>query len=209
MKHEHRYLSCEPTSLTLASMGIAAAGAGASIAGQSQQHDAAEQVEQQRADAVNEQIAENRTRATESYLRSIEDEMLQQSQEHLALDEKKMDLAKAERAGVSSATVAAAESGVVGQSLAAIQSDYRLQMDQAAMRLGVNQENADYQHTRNIQAYGVEYRNRAESVKPYQKNPVAPVNWFGPIFGVAQAGLDMGVRTGALVNPLTPSAPSK
>ncbi|MBS0169421.1 MAG: hypothetical protein JSR62_03635 [Nitrospira sp.] len=209
MKHEHRYLSCEPASLTLASMGMAAAGAGASLYGQSQQHEAAEQVEQQKADAVNEQITTNRKRATEDYLQTVEDEMLQQAQEKQALAVKEQDLYKAERAGASSAKVAAAESGVVGQYLEAIQADYRRQTDEAAMRLGVNQGNADYQHTRNIEAATTIYNNRSTSVMPYQKNPVKPVDWFGPIFGVAQAGLDMGVRTGALINPLTPSTPSK
>lgn len=199
---------CEPLTLAAASTGIAAMGAGASIYGQTQQNSAASQVEQQKEDAVNDQIAETRTRATSDFLAKVQDEMLQQSQEQQALAEKENDLAKAERAGVSTSTVSAAESGVAGQSLAAIQNDYRLQMDEAAARLGVNQKNADYAHTRMIEAYRTEYNNRANSIKPYQKNPVKPVDYFGPIFNVASAGLDMGVRTGAFINPLAPKPPA-
>jgi hypothetical protein len=199
MKHEHRYLSCEPTSLTLASLAIAGAGAGASIAGQSQANSAANQVEQQKANAVDEQIKENRRRATSDYIAKVQDEQLQQVQEQQRLAEQELDLSKRERHASSQATVAAAESGVAGQSLAAIQADYRLQMDQAAARLGVNQDQANYQHTRNIQAYGVEYNNRATSIQPYQKQPVKPVDYFGPIFGAVGQGLNTGVNTQAFV----------
>jgi hypothetical protein len=210
MLHEHRYLSCEPaTILTGVSLAVAAGGAASSIAGQSAQNSAAKQVESQKAEAVNDQITENRRRATADYIAKVQDEQLQQAQEMQALEEKELDLAKRERHATAQTIVAASESGVAGQSLAAIQNDYRLQMDQAAARLGINQEQANYAHTRNIQAYGTEYQNRATAVMPYQKQPVKPVDYFGPIFGVAGAGLDMGVRTGAFVgtgqkmNPLT------
>lgn len=186
---------CEPVSLTMA--GVAVAGAGASIYGQTQQHEAAQQVEDQKAEAVNEQITETRKRATADYLATVQDEQLAQAQEHQALVEKKVDLAKAERSGRATATVAAAESGVAGQTLLDIQNDYRLQMDQTAARLGVNQDNQDYQHKRNIDAAGTVYTNRADSIKPYQKNPVKPVDYFGPIFSAAGQGLNAGVATGA------------
>lgn len=200
---------CEPTSLTAGSLILAGAGAGASIFGQQQQHEAAQAVEDQKAAAVDEQIVETRKRATADFLAKVQDEQLAQAQEQQALVEKEYDLAKAERSGRATATVAAAESGVAGQTLADIQNDYRLQMDQAAVRLGVNQENQDYQHTRNIQAYTTEYYNRSSAVKPYQKNPVKPVDYFGPIFSAASQGLDMGVRTGAFINPLSPTPPAK
>ncbi|MCW5797205.1 MAG: hypothetical protein KIT40_01785 [Nitrospira sp.] len=206
MRHEHRYLSCEPVSLAAASMGVAAMGAGASIYGQQQQHEAAQAVEDQKAAAVDEQIVETRKRATADFLAKVQDEQLAQAQEQQALAEKENDLAKAERSGRATATVAAAESGVAGQTLADIQNDYRLQMDQAAVRLGVNQENQDYQHKRNIEAFTTEYYNRANAVKPYQKAPVKPVDYFGPIFSAASQGLDMGARASAFINPLAPKS---
>ncbi|MBS0180012.1 MAG: hypothetical protein JSR20_14750 [Nitrospira sp.] len=200
---------CEPTSLALGSMALSAAGAGASLYGQSQQHEAAQQVEDQKAAAVDEQITETRKRATSDYLKSVMDERLRQAQEHQARAEQEDDMSRNERAASSTATVAAAESGVAGSYLAAIQADYRLKMDQAKARLRTNQDMTDYQHTRNIQAFGTEYENRANSIKPYQKNPVKTVDYFGPLFSVAQAGLDMGVRTGAFINPLAPPPSSK
>jgi hypothetical protein len=185
-------------------MAIAGAAAGTSIMGQQAQNKAANQVEQQKANAVDDQMKENRRRATSDYIAKVQDEQLLQAQEQESLVEQKIDLQKRERHAVAQTTVAAAEAGVAGQSLAAIQNDYRLQMDQAAGRLGINQDRANYQHTRNIQAYGVEYNNRATSIQPYQKQPVKPVDYFGPIFGVAQAGLDTGVRTGAFTGMTNP-----
>lgn len=190
---------CEPASLTVASMGLAAAGAGASIAGQSQANSAAKQVERQKAEAVDEQIRENRRRASADYLAKVQDEMLQEYQEKQRLAEQELDLSKRERHAGAQADVAASESGVSGQSLAMIHADYRLQMDQTAARLGVNQDQANYQHKRNIDAYGQEYRNRATAVQPYQQQPVKPVDYFSPVFGALSAGLDTGVRTGAFV----------
>jgi hypothetical protein len=195
-------------------MAIAGASAGTSILGQRAQNEAAQQVEDQRADAVEDQRTETRKRATADYLATIQDIQLQQSQERQALAEEEMDLSRKERHAIGQVKVAAAEAGVSGQSLAAIQSDYRMQMDQAAGRLGINQQNRDYAHTRDIEAAGVTYKNRVTSVAPYQRQPVKPVDYFGPIFGVANAGLDAGIRTGALTkspaNPFAlPTLPTK
>jgi hypothetical protein len=178
-------------------MAIAGASAGTSIMGQRAQSEAASQVEDQRAQAVEDQQTETRKRATADYLAMIQDIQLQQSQERQALAEQEMDLSRKERSAVSQAVVASSESGVVGQSLEAIKADYRYQQDLIAGRLGLNQKNADYQHTRDIQAAGVTYNNRVTGIQPYQKQPVKPVDYFGPIFGVAQAGLNAGVATGA------------
>ncbi len=196
--HENRFCSCEPVSvLTGLSLAVAAGGAASSIAGQQGQNSAAKQVQDQNAKAVDDQIIENRKRATQDYLMAVQDEQLQQAQERQALVEKELDLSRTERDANSKAVVAAAESGVSGQSLAAIQADYRFQQDQAAAKLGINQDNANYQHSRNIDAHGVQYRNRATSIQPYQRQPVKPVDYFGPIFGAVGAGLNAGVQTGA------------
>jgi hypothetical protein len=192
---------CEPaTIMTAVSLGVAAGGAGASIAGQTQKNKAARQVEQQKANAVNRQIEENRRRATADYIASVTDERTLQDQEHQALTEKKLDIVKVGRDATSQARVAAAESGVAGQSLAIIENDYAFQMEQAAGRLGVNQQFKDAQHERNIQAQGRTYENRVTQVQPYAQQPVAPVDYFGPIFGIANAGVNTAVATGAYRN---------
>ena len=76
-----RHASCDPVSLTVASVAIAGAGAGASIAGQQQANSAGKQVEKQKQDAVTKQIEENRARATSDYIASVNDERTQQAQE--------------------------------------------------------------------------------------------------------------------------------
>lgn len=194
---------CEPASLTIASMAIAGAGAGASILGQQSQNSAAKQVEKQKENAVERQISENRRRASEEYVQSVMDEQLQQRQENEALVEQNIDLARTERDAVAKSNVAAGESGVAGQSLAAIQNDYRFQMDQAAGRLGISQAWRDHQHSRNIDAAGRTYENRVASVQPYAQQPVKPIDWYGPIFSAAGQSLDVATRVGAFrTNPL-------
>lgn len=199
MLHDNRFCSCEPATLTMASMGVAAAGAGTSIMGQRAQNSAAKQVEDQKAAAVNDQIIENRRRATSDYLMKVQDEMLQEYQEKQRLAEQELDLNRKERRAGASADVAAAESGVSGQSLAAIHADYAFQVEQAKGRLGISQDWANYSHKRAIDAYGVEFNNRATSIQPYQRQPIKNVDYYGPIFGMLGAGLDTGVRTGAFV----------
>jgi hypothetical protein len=188
---------CEPaTIMTAISLGIAAGGAGASIAGQSQANSAAKQVEKQKQTAVEKQIEENRRRATADYIASVQDEQTQQDQEQQALTEQELDIAKKGRDASSQARVAAGESGVSGQSLAVIEADYAMQMEVAAGRLGISQQWRDAQHERNIQAQGRVYENRVSQVQPYQQQPVRPVDYFSPIFGVFGTATDMAVRTG-------------
>lgn len=201
------YMSCEAVSISMGiGAAVAAASAAASVQGQEQQANAAHDVQRQKGDAVTRQIEENRRRATADYIISVQDEQLADSQEEESLTEKKVDLARTERDAVSQATVAAAEANVTGQSLAMIQADYRFQMDQAASRLGINRQWSSYQHKRNIDAAGVEYTNRASSVQPYQKQPVKPVDWFGPTFAAVGQVNDLAVRSeayrGGFKNPL-------
>lgn len=198
-----KYCTCDPVSLTATSVLIAGAGAGASIAGQTERQKAARTVEQQKQDAVAKQIETNRVRATEDYIASVTDERTQQDQEHQALTEQELDIAKKGRDATSQARVAAAESGVAGQSLAIIEQDYQMQMEVAKGRLKTNQQWADANHERRIDAYGRQYTNRVSSVQPYAQQAVPVVDYFGPIFGIAQTGLDTYTRTdGWRTNPL-------
>ena len=90
-----------------------------------------------------------------------------------------------------------------GQSLAIVEQEYMAQMEVAAGRLGISQQWRDSQHQRNVEAQGRVYANRVSQVQPYQQQPVKPVDFYGPIFGIAQTAIDTSIRTGAFrSNPL-------
>lgn len=186
---------CEPVSIT---MGVMAAGAAVtSIVGANNARQAAKGTEENRRKSVESQIAENRRRATADYIQTVRDEQLTQRQEEDSVTQKIQDQSFTERAAASTAKVSAAERGVSGQSLALIDADYRYQTDVASSRLQLNQDQANYQHKRNIQNAGAEYNNRASSLTPYIPKPQAPVDYLGPIFQAGGQAMSGGVSTGA------------
>lgn len=138
--------------------------------------------ENQKRLAVNDQIAENRRRATADYVAQTSDENLKMTQEHQANAEKFNDNTKTLVKANSDADVAAAEGNVAGHNLDAIHSDYALQNDLANGRIATNQQWADYQHTRNDVGYEKTYENRSMSIQPYQMAVQKPVDYFGPVF---------------------------
>lgn len=168
---------------------MAVAGATTKIIGDKQANDTGKQTEKMASLVRNNQIDENRRRATADYLQSTSDENAKMGQEHQSLAEKKNDNTQTLRAANASAEVAAAEGNVAGHNLDAIHSDYQHQLDVTNGRLSTNQEWADYQHTRNNQGQVNVFSNRAASIQPYQEAVQKPVDYFGPIFGAgAQAG---------------------
>lgn len=197
-------LLCDPVSMTVASAGLAGGGAVSSIIGQNTSRQMAKGTQNQLFLARQQQIAENQRRATADYIQQTSDENLKMTQEHQSLAEQKNDNTKTQRRGDAEANVAAAEGNVAGHNLAEIHSDYQQQTDFINSRLEANQQWADYQHTRDDQAYLDQYLNRATSIQPYQEQVQAPVDYFGPVFGAmgqtASAGMQAKAAFGG--NPL-------
>lgn len=187
---------CEPVTI---SMGvIAAASAATAIIGQQQQKKAAKGFENQKKQATDFQISETRKRATDDYLNQVRVEQNQQRQEQEAVVEKSGDVAKQGNAAVATAQASAAERGIGGgRSVDQVLADYRLQQDVEVGRLERNQGMKDQQHVENLRGFDTQYNNRASSITPYQEKPVAPVDYFGPIFGAAATTLSTGAATGA------------
>jgi hypothetical protein len=185
---------CEPVTIM---GGLAAAGAATSIMGQMQAHKAGESVEEARRIEQENMIAENRRRTTNDYLTQTRLERDQQSQEEAAVAMKGADIAKETRRTVATGTASAAERGVSGRTIDDIAADYDFQANEETGRLKQNQADANRQHEEAIKGYGTQYSNRIADVRPYVKQPVKPVDYFGPIFGAASQTLGTGVASGA------------
>lgn len=172
---------CEPVSITLGVMAVA--GAASTIAGQNTQRQMAKGLENQKKNAQDDLIIENRRRATHDYLRQVRLEQSQQTQEAASLAEQSQDVSRQTVGATGKAQASAAERGVAGNSLEMVINDYEFQQNQEVGRLRINQEMKNRQHEESIGGYGDQFDQRAASVKPYVPRPQAPVDYFGPIFG--------------------------
>lgn len=171
----------------------------------------AKATEEARRIAQEQAMAENRRRATTDYLNQIRLENVQMSQEQAAVVEKTDDLGKNTANAVGAANVSAAERGVGGRSLDQIISDYHAQNDLEVGRLNANQGMKDAQHGEVVRGANQNYWNRVTGMQPYQKQPVAPVDYFSPAFklvgDLGKIGMASGVGQGGGSVP-TSSAPS-
>lgn len=183
-----------------------AASAAASIAAQSKQRSAMNTMEDRKAAAQNDLIAENRRRSTQDYIKQVEAEQLQQRQQEESVAEKGYDIARQTAKTKAVATASAAERNVAGRTISQIVNDYDFQANMEIGRLKENQKLANIQHGQRISGFGTEFENRASSVKPYVKTPAPSVDYFGPIFGAAGKMTNYAVATGAIKPSSTPSA---
>ena len=125
-------LTCEPVSILLGATALASAGgATSSIIGQNTNRQLAKHYEDEKRNAQDTVILENRMRSTKAYLKNVRLEQLRQSQEESALAEQGGDIAKQAAGASSKAVASAAERGVAGNSLETILGDYAYQQDQS------------------------------------------------------------------------------
>lgn len=154
--------------------------------------------------AVDDQIIENRARATKDYLRDVRLEQLQSEQENQAVQEKAGGFARNTLEAKGTAVASAAERGVSGRSLDIILADFDFQQNQEVGRLRINQQMKDQQHKENAGGYGDQFTARVTAVKPYIPRTQPPVDYFTPIFGLAgglaTAGKPNADGTGGLMN---------
>ena len=186
--HPRSILTCEP--VTLAMGGMAAAGAATQIMGQVQGNKMARSVEEAKRLEQENVINETRRRATDDYLNQTRLEQEQQSQEEEALSQKTMDVNRQTQRTTATGTASAAERNVAGRTIEAITSDYEFQANEETGRLKQSQALANLQHTENIRGYKTQYTNRVTDARPYVPRPIAPVDYFGPIFGAGTQVLE-------------------
>jgi hypothetical protein len=167
----------------------AVGGAAMGIIGSRNANKAAKQAEEAKRIEQDRVIAETRKRATQDYLTQVRLDQLQRTQEETAISEKAGDIVRQRDLTVSTAVSSAAERGVDGRSLDQILESYHFEASQETGRLYINQAMKNQQHGENQNQYLDQYGQRFNSQKAYQKKPIAPVDYFSPIFGAVG---DMG-----------------
>ena len=203
---------CEPVSITMGVMAVA--GAAASIKGQRDAKKSGKSVEEARRIEQENMITETRRRATDDYLVETRLEREQQSQEEAAVAMKGADVMKETRRSVATGTASAAERGVAGRTIDDISRDYDFMANEETGRLKYNQTLANRQHDEVIAGYGKQFSNRVADARPYIKKPIAPVDYFGPIFQAGgqlagNAGVQKGIGNAFAASSPTPtSAPA-
>lgn len=179
----------------------AVAGAAMGVMGSVANNKNAKKTEEARRIARDQQIAENRRRATNDYLNQVRLEQTAQAQENVALAERTTDIARQRDNTVGTAVASAAERGVDGRTVDQIVQDYHFQSDQESGRLRINQKGRDQQHWTNIQNQDRQYYNRITGTPTYAQQPVAPVDYFGPALSLAgnlgKAGMAAGIGKNA------------
>ena len=173
----------------------AVGGAAMGIMGSSAANKNAKAVEEARRIEQENMIQETRRRATGDYLDQTRMEREQQAQEEAAVAVKGMDITKETNRSVATGTASAAERGVAGRTIDAINADYEFMANEETGRIKANQAAANRQHDEVIRGMGTQFENRVADVRPYVKKAVAPVDYFGPVFAAAgQLGqLKMGM----------------
>jgi len=104
-----------------------------------------------------------------------------------------MDVSRQADAATGTAIASAAERGVAGRSVDQVVSDYQYQENLEIGRLRQNQDMRNVQHSENIAGYQDEFTQRVSAVKPYMPRPQAPVDYFGPIFGIGKDAASTGM----------------
>lgn len=190
----HRYrLTCDPVSILAGTSIAASAGGGiSSIIGQNTSRQLSKGQQERQRLAVEDQIVQNRRRATDDYLRQVSGEHLRQRQEEEAAVEKSHDIAQGAKQATATATASAAERGVSGRSVEQIVADYGMQEDKEIGRIRTNQQWQNQQHRDNLAGYRSQFDQRVASIQPYVPAVQAPVDYFGPAFGI----LGSAARTG-------------
>ena len=187
----------------------AVGGAALGIMGQQAANKSAKSVEEARRLEQENVITENRRRATDDYLTQTRMERDQQSQEEAAVAMKGRDIERETRRSVATGTASAAERGVAGRTIDDIAADFEFMSNEETGRLKYNQSLSNQQHTEQIRGFGTQFTQRVTDARPYQVKPIAPVDYFGPIFGAAgQLAQNPGVQkgVGSLMAPSTSKA---
>jgi len=192
---------CEPVSIALAVTAVtAAASAAMSIQGQQNARKMAIDQEEQKRQAQEVAITEERSRATKDYLRQLRQEGEQARQEALNARSETIEVDRQADQVESSAIASAAERGVDGRSLSIILNDYAFQENREVGILKENLRTKNQQHTENITGYQDQFDQRVTQMKSYVPRPQAPVDYFGPILG-AVGTISSGAMSSGLLKP--------
>lgn len=138
--------------------------------------------------ANTEQMRENRELATKAYLDQAQGSNLNLAQTREAAAANNQDQ-RVKRLQAQGATMAAAaEGGVSGISLNSLLDDFHRQEDMFLTRSNTNLLFKQQQTAAEISGQRDTAAGRVSQIKPYIPSPIAPVDYFGPLLGIANSG---------------------
>jgi hypothetical protein len=179
---------CDPVTIGIVAVGVAAASAGLSVYGQQQQQKAQVSYQNKLVDANAKQMEQNRDLATRAYLDQANAAHANLSQSREAAAASNFENKRETMQARSSAVAAAADSGVYGGSLDALLSDFDRHEAMFANRNATNLLYKQQQAAAAVKGYHSEATARTNGIQPFQPGPVAPVDYLGPALQVVQSG---------------------
>lgn len=186
---------CEPISLTMLAVGVAASGAYSAKTAS----DAETKYQKKVGEATNTRITQNRALAWQDYKNKLIQEQTGIDQARAKQAFQIQDLNTAGLKARSAAAVSAAEGGVGGNSLGVLLQDYSSQNARGRVKSTLNQTFIEQKAESNIRSYGTEYVGRATSIQPFMPSPVKQPNYIG--FGLQALGGGMSAFSGAMNSP--------
>lgn len=177
---------CEPvTIMTGAALLTSAVSAGLSIQGQTQQRAAQVGYQNRQVEANRAQMRENRDLATKAYLDQALAIQANLAETREATAAQNYDTSVKRQQAEGRTIAAAAEGGVEGLSLHALLADFHKQEDMFLTRNEQNLIFRQQQASRETQGLQNQASSRIAQIKPVVPGPIAPVDYFSPILGIA------------------------
>jgi hypothetical protein len=191
---------CDPVSIGIVAVGIAAASAGLSVYGQQQQQKAQVSYQNRLQAANQQQMEQNRDLATRAYLDQANAAHASLSQSREAAAAANFDDKRETMQARSRAVAEAADAGVYGGSLDALLSDFDRHEAMFANRNATNLLYKQQQAAAAVKGYHSEATARTNGIQPFQPGPVAPVDYLGPALQVVQSGTNTYFNVQAAAN---------
>lgn len=181
----------------------------ASLKAQSDQTEAAKDLQNRQIDASNKEMETNRTLATKSFLNQTYQNAqgLVQSRE-AAADEAFRTAIKGKQAR-GAAAVSAAGGGVEGLGIQSLIADFHRQEAMFNANLKTNLDYREQRFRTNNEELAGQYSGRIASVKPFVPTPITGPNYFGEIAGMtgSMSSLASGIKMPTGSTPNTGSVP--
>lgn len=173
---------CEPATIAMAAMALASTAA--SLKAQSDQHDAAKDLQNRQIAASNAEMEQNRTLATTSFLNQTYEDAVNLQQTRAAAADESMKVAIQSKQTVGQAAVSAATGGVEGLGVASLLDDFKRHEGFFNANLQTNLRSKEGRTATGFKEKQGQYSGRIASVKPFVPTPIAGPNYFGAIAGL-------------------------
>ncbi len=194
---------CEPLTIAAgAAVLTSAVSAGLSIQGQTMKRSAEVEYQNRQVEANRAQMRENRDLATKAYLDQALAIQANLAETREATAAQNYDTSVKRQQAEGSTIAAAAEGGVEGLSLHALLADFHKQEDMFLTRNEQNLIFKQQQSSRETRGLQNQATSRIAQIKPIVPGPIAPVDYFSPLLGIANNATQTYLGVNAATKPI-------